>query len=56
MDCMKDVVLNEEKRLSNKYNKKEKVVKIMLEKSIFLGYNINTSVGLIEEYLNSKNL
>lgn len=34
-----DVILNKVKRLSKKYNKKEKVIERMLENYIRMGYN-----------------
>lgn len=47
----KDVVLNKTiKKLSKKYNKKEEVIKTMLEKCSELNYDISESVELILEY------
>mgnify|MGYP003541302996 CR=1 FL=1 len=46
-----DVILNEVKRLSQKYNKKEKVIERMLEKSIEMGYDIIKSKENIIEFI-----
>lgn len=51
-DVEEDVVLNEViKELSEKYNKKEKIIKIMLEKSIVLGYDIVKSKENIIKFM-----
>lgn len=42
------------KELSKKYNKKEKIIKIMLEKSIALGYDIVKSKENIIKFMKSK--
>lgn len=50
---MKDVVVDEIiKELSKKYNKKEKIIEIMLEKSMNLGYDVIESKENIEEFIN----
>lgn len=43
-DIIKDIVLE----LSKKYNKKEQMIKIMIEKCCDLGYNLKESKELIE--------
>ena len=43
-DIIKDIVLE----LSKKYNKKEQMIKIMLEKCCDLGYNLKEGKELIE--------
>ncbi len=43
---MEDVVVE----LSKKYNKKEEVIEIMIEKSVELGYNTIEAIGLINNY------
>ncbi len=51
----KNVVENEViKELSKKYGKKEKIIRIMLEKSINLGYNINNSIKNISVFIEEK--
>lgn len=45
-DIIRDIVLE----LSKKYNKKEQMIRIMLEKCCDLGYNIKESKELIEIY------
>ena len=47
----KNVVIKE---LSKKYGKKEKIIRIMLEKSINLGYNINNSIKNISVFIEEK--
>lgn len=48
---MKDVVENEViKELSEKYHKKEKLIRIMVEKCKSLGYNIQEAKGMIENF------
>lgn len=42
------------KELSQKYGKKEETIKIMLEKSINLGYNINSSIKNISAFIEEK--
>lgn len=52
---MRDVVEKEVmKELSKKYNKKEKVIEIMLEKSIEMGYDIIKSKENIIEFIERK--
>jgi hypothetical protein len=43
-----NVIENEVKKLSKKYNKKEQMIKIMLEKCCDLGYNLKEGKELIE--------
>ena len=43
-----NVIENEVKKLSEKYNKKEQMIKIMLEKCCDLGYNLKEGKELIE--------
>ncbi len=43
--------MNVVKELSSKYNKKEEIIKIMLEKSIELGYDIIESKRNIIEFI-----
>ena len=45
-DIIKDIVL----KLSKKYNKKEKMIRIMLERCDNLGYTFKESKDLIEEF------
>lgn len=42
------------KELSQKYGKKEETIRIMLEKSINLGYNINSSIKNISAFIEEK--
>lgn len=42
------------KELSQKYGKKEETIRIMLEKSINLGYNINSSIKNISASIEEK--
>ena len=52
---MRDVVVDEViKELSMKYNKKEKVIEIMLEKSIEMGYDIIKSKENIVGFIKSS--
>lgn len=51
MNIVEDEIMKE---LSKKYNKKEKIIKIMLEKSIALGYDIAKSKENIIKFMNSK--
>lgn len=50
---MKGEVLNVVKKLSKKYNKKEKIIFEMIEICKELGYNIRESEVLIEEFFRS---
>ena len=45
-----NVIENEVKKLSKKYNKKEKIIFKMIEKCKELDYNIRESEVLIEEF------
>lgn len=56
-----DVILNKVKRLSKKYNKKEKVIERMLENYIRMGYNekefendINTFYNITKNVITQK--
>lgn len=42
------------KELSQKYGKKEETIRIMLEKSINLEYNINSSIKNISAFIEEK--
>ena len=42
------------KELSQKYGKKEETIRIMLEKSINLGYIINSSIKNISAFIEEK--
>lgn len=42
------------KELSQKYGKKEETIRIMFEKSINLGYNINSSIKNISAFIEEK--
>lgn len=42
------------KELSQKYGKKEETIRIMLEKSINLGYNINSFIKNISAFIEEK--
>lgn len=46
-----NVVENDVKELSKKYCKKEKLIKIMIEKSLELGYNENDTINNIIEFM-----
>lgn len=47
---MKGEILSVVKKLSKKYNKKEKIILEMIKKCKELGYNIRESKVLIEEF------
>ena len=47
---MKDVVLGEVKKISNKYNKKEKIIIKMLEICQGLGYNFCDAINIINDF------
>lgn len=49
-----NVVENAIIELSQKYGKKEETIRIMLEKSINLGYNINSSIKNISAFIEGK--
>ena len=51
---MKDVVLNEVKKLSKEYNKKEELIEVMLYESKKEGYNTYESLQNIEEYFTNS--
>lgn len=44
------------KELSRKYNKKEKLIEIMLEKAKQLGYNTIKSICLIENFIRTDKI
>ena len=49
-----NVLENEEiKELSKKYNKKKKVIKILLEECNSFGYNIKESIEIVIEFFKS---
>lgn len=50
MEVTKDIIRDIVLELSKKYNKKEQMIRIMLEKCCDLGYNIKKSKELIEIY------
>ena len=50
-----NVVENDVKELSKKYCKKEKLIKIMIEKSLELGYNENDTINNIIEFMEKQN-
>lgn len=43
------------KELSKKYCKKEKLIKIIIEKSLKLGYNENDTINNIIEFMEKQN-
>ena len=51
---MKDEVFREVKKLSKKYNKKEILIFKMIEKCQELGFNIEETKQLINEFLTKK--
>lgn len=51
---MEDVVLDEVKKISNKYNKNEKLIEQMLYKTIEVGYNVSDGFKLVEDFYLSK--
>ena len=50
MEVTKDIIRDIVLELSKKYNKKEQMIKIILEKCCDLGYNVKESKELIEIY------
>lgn len=50
MEVTKDIIRDIVLELSKKYNKKEQMIRIMLEKCCDLGYNVKESKELIEIY------
>lgn len=50
-----NVVENDVKGLNKKYCKKEKLIKIMIEKSLELGYNENDTINNIIEFMEKQN-
>jgi len=50
-----NVVENDVKELSKKYCKKEKLIKIIIEKSLELGYNENDTINNIIEFMEKQN-